>query len=191
MMSDSPLILWFRRDLRLSDAPMLAQAAASGRPLIPVFILDPETEALGAAAKWRLGLALAAFAQALAALGARLVLRRGAACRCCRRCWPRPGRTACSGRGPMIRQSKARDTAVKAALRGQGVQAVSHPGALLHEPWQVATGQGGPYRVYTPFWNAVRGRGCAAACAGAEALRGPEVWPACEALADWAAWGRR
>jgi deoxyribodipyrimidine photo-lyase len=55
-MSDAPLILWFRRDLRLGDQPMLAAAVATGRPLVPVFILDPETEALGAAPKWRLGL---------------------------------------------------------------------------------------------------------------------------------------
>jgi deoxyribodipyrimidine photo-lyase len=73
------LILWFRRDLRLGDQPMLAAAAASGRPVVPVFILDPETEALGAASKWRLGLAVAAFATALAGLGVRLCLRRGPA----------------------------------------------------------------------------------------------------------------
>ena len=38
-----------------------------------------ETEALGAAAKWRLGLGLARFAEALAGIGSRLILRRGAA----------------------------------------------------------------------------------------------------------------
>ncbi len=50
-MQDRPLILWFRRDLRLADQPMLAAAVATERPLVPVFVLDPETEALGAAAK--------------------------------------------------------------------------------------------------------------------------------------------
>ena len=78
-MTDRPLILWFRRDLRLADHPMLAAAVATGRPLIPVFILDPETEAVGAAAKWRLGLGVAAFAQTLQDLGNRLILRRGPA----------------------------------------------------------------------------------------------------------------
>ena len=78
-MSEAPLILWFRRDLRLSDHPMLAAAVATGRPLMPVFILDPETETIGAAAKFRLGLGLAHFAQRLEALGSRLILRRGAA----------------------------------------------------------------------------------------------------------------
>ncbi|MES2143916.1 MAG: deoxyribodipyrimidine photo-lyase, partial [Pseudomonadota bacterium] len=32
-----PLILWFRRDLRLADHPMLTAAAASGQPILPVF----------------------------------------------------------------------------------------------------------------------------------------------------------
>ena len=65
----APLILWFRKDLRLSDNPMLSEAAASGRPLIPVFILDPETEAFGAAPKWRLGLGVSHFAETLAQAG--------------------------------------------------------------------------------------------------------------------------
>ena len=74
-----PLILWFRRDLRLADHPMLTAALATGLPLIPVFILDPETEALGAAPKFRLGLAIAAFSARLEAMGTRLILRRGPA----------------------------------------------------------------------------------------------------------------
>ena len=78
-MTDGPLILWFRRDLRLSDQPMLAAAVASGRPVLPVFVLDPETEALGAAPKWRLGLSVEAFGKALEGVGLRLVLRRGPA----------------------------------------------------------------------------------------------------------------
>ena len=78
-MGETPLILWFRRDLRLGDQPMLAAAAASGRALLPVVILDPETEAIGAAPKWRWGLAVGAFARALEELGVRLVLRRGPA----------------------------------------------------------------------------------------------------------------
>ncbi len=46
--------------------------AAKGRVVVPVFILDPETEALGAAAKWRLGLSVAAFAESLREIGLRV-----------------------------------------------------------------------------------------------------------------------
>ncbi|MFG6528144.1 deoxyribodipyrimidine photo-lyase, partial [Sulfitobacter sp. M23508] len=35
---NSPIIMWFRRDLRLSDHPALTAACQSGRPVIPLFI---------------------------------------------------------------------------------------------------------------------------------------------------------
>ncbi|HCQ59849.1 MAG TPA: hypothetical protein DIU10_18405, partial [Sulfitobacter sp.] len=44
---NSPIIMWFRRDLRLSDQPALAAACKSGRPVIPLFIHDDQSEALG------------------------------------------------------------------------------------------------------------------------------------------------
>ena len=47
MTGDAPVLLWFRRDLRLSDHPALSWAAASGRPVIAVFILDKAENALG------------------------------------------------------------------------------------------------------------------------------------------------
>ncbi|MDE3121624.1 MAG: deoxyribodipyrimidine photo-lyase, partial [Paracoccaceae bacterium] len=78
-MTDAPLILWFRRDLRLADHPMLAAAAETGRPVVAVAILDDLAERLGAAPKWRWGAALGAFAARLEAIGARLILRRGPA----------------------------------------------------------------------------------------------------------------
>ena len=80
---------------------------------------------------------------------------------------------------------RARDAAVKAALRGQGLRADSHPGALLHEPWTVETLQGGPYRVFTPFWKAVRGREIPVASVAPDRLPAPEVWPASDHLQEW------
>jgi deoxyribodipyrimidine photo-lyase len=128
-MTDRPLILWFRRDLRLADQPMLAAAAALGRPVVPVFILDPETEALGAAAKWRLGLAVEAFATALAGLGVRLTCGAVRRWRCCAGWSRRRGRAGSGGRGCMIRQAVARDTGVKAALKAEGLRGAEFRGA--------------------------------------------------------------
>jgi deoxyribodipyrimidine photo-lyase len=184
-MTNPALILWFRRDLRLTDHPMLTAAAATGRPLVPVFILDPETEALGAAPRWRLGLAVEAFARSLERLGMRLILRRGPALQVLQTLVAETGATGVHWSRAYDPVSKARDTAVKAALRGQGVDATSHPGQLLHEPWTVETGQGGFYRVYTPYWRAVRGREVPAPAPAPRALRGPDVWPASDRLADW------
>ena len=74
-----PILLWFRRDLRLSDHPALHEAAASGRPVIPVFLLDEGVRSLGAAPMMRIGMAAEALARSLDALGSRLTFRRGPA----------------------------------------------------------------------------------------------------------------
>lgn len=184
-MTDRPLIVWFRRDLRLSDHPMLAQAVASGRPLIPLFICDAQVEALGAAAKWRLGLGLAHFSGVLAGIGSRLVLRRGDALAVLQAVIAETGAAGVLWQRMYDPVSVARDTAVKAALRGMGLQPDSFPGALLIEPWEVATGQGGYYKVYTPFWRAVSGRGFQGPVPAVTALRPPESWPASDRLDDW------
>ena len=53
--SDTPVIVWFRRDLRLSDNVALTEAAESGAPLLPLYILDDETPGdhrMGGASRW-------------------------------------------------------------------------------------------------------------------------------------------
>ncbi|MGB8815226.1 MAG: deoxyribodipyrimidine photo-lyase [Paracoccaceae bacterium] len=184
-MTDTPILLWFRRDLRLADHPMLSQAVASGRPLIPVFILDPETERLGAAAKWRLGLAVAAFAKALAGLGVQLTLRRGQALDVLEALIAETGATGVHWSRLYDPDATMRDRIVKAALKARGVEAVSHAGHLLNEPWTVHTGQGGFYRVYTPYWNAVRDRALEQPTPAVADMRQPTGWPASDALAQW------
>jgi deoxyribodipyrimidine photo-lyase len=181
----SPLILWFRRDLRLDDHPMLSAAVRTGRPLIPVFILDPETDAIGAAARWRLGLAVEAFARTLDDRGSRLILRRGPALGVIEALLAETGATGVQWSRAYDPASKARDSAVKAALKARGVEAASHPGALLFEPWTVETGQGGYYRVYTPFWRAVRDRDVPAPEAAPARLPPPGAWPTSDRLDDW------
>ncbi len=180
-MADAPLILWFRRDLRLSDHPMLAAAVATGRPLIPLFILDAETEALGAAAKWRLGLSLADFAQRLAGIGSQLTFRRGPALDVLQAVIAETGATGVHWQRLYDPAAIARDKAVKAALAG----AVSHPGHLLHEPHTVQSGTGGFYKVFTPYWRSVQGRDVAAPVPAPKALRRPDVWPVSDMLTDW------
>lgn len=184
-MSELPLILWFRRDLRLSDHPMLARAVATGRPLVPLFIYDAETERLGAAAKWRLGLAVAEFARALEGIGSRLILRRGPAWQVLGQVLAETGAGGVHWSRLYDPAAKARDTAVKAALKELGLEAVSHPGHLLFEPWDVETLTGGFYKVYTPFWKSVRGRAVDLPAPAPAALRRPDLWPVSERVADW------
>jgi deoxyribodipyrimidine photo-lyase len=185
-MSDKPLILWFRRDFRLTDNPVLTAAVATGRPIIPVFILDPETERLGAAPKWRLGLGLEVFGKTLESLGSRMIFRRGPALGVLRDLIRETGAGAVHWSRLYDPDAKARDSAVKSALRADGLEAESHAGHLLFEPWTVETGQGGFYRVYSPFWRAVKGRDVALPAPAPKALPAPQAWPASDQLADWA-----
>ena len=183
--NDAPVILWFRRDLRLGDHAALAAAVASGRPVIPVFVHDETVEGLGAAAKWRLGEALGVLAATLEARGTRLILRRGIAREVLSGLVAETGAAAVQWQRVYDPEGIARDMAVKAALKAEGTCAESFPGAVLFEPWTVATGAGAPYSVYSPFWRAVRGRDAGSPLPAPATLRPPAHWPASETLADW------
>ena len=190
MPETSPILLWFRRDLRLRDHPALAAAARTGRPVIAVFIHDTVVEGLGAAPKWRLGLGVAAFAAALEGIGARLVLRQGRALDVLRALIRETGAGAVWWTRQYDPDQTMRDREVKAALKDDGVDARSFPGHLLFEPWEVQTGQGRFYQVYTPFWKAVRGRDVAPRLPAPTALPAPTRWPASDDLDAWAmGWG--
>jgi deoxyribodipyrimidine photo-lyase len=180
-MTDAPLILWFRRDLRAGDHPMLSAAVATGRPLVPLFILDAETEAIGSAAKWRLGLSLVDFSKRLEGLGSRMIFRRGAALDVLRAVMAETGAKGVHWSRLYDPASIARDKAVKAAMPG----AVSHAGHLLHEPHTVETGTGGFYKVFTPYWRSVQGRDVPAPLPAPKAMRAPDVWPVSDDLSDW------
>ena len=78
-MTQTPIIVWVRRDLRLADHPALTAACESGQPVIAVYIHDDQVASLGGAQKLRLDLALAQFGKTLADRGSRLILRKGLA----------------------------------------------------------------------------------------------------------------
>ncbi|MCB1335892.1 MAG: deoxyribodipyrimidine photo-lyase [Roseivivax sp.] len=183
-MGQAPTLVWIRRDLRLSDHAALSAAAARGGPVIPVFIRDETLAGLGAAPRWRLGLGIETFAAALAAAGSRLILRTGPAQQVLDALLRETGADAVFWQRAYEPAAVARDTAVKTALREAGTLAQSFAGHVLFEPWTAATGSGGPYKVYTPFWNAVRGRDVPEPLP-APRLPAPGAWPASEALDDW------
>ncbi|MEZ4268707.1 MAG: deoxyribodipyrimidine photo-lyase [Myxococcota bacterium] len=155
-MERRPVIVWFRKDLRLSDHPALGAALATGARVIPVYIHAPDEEAPwqpGAASRWWLHQSLSALEASLRALGSRLVVRRGPTLQALRALVRETGATAVHWTRRYEPAVIARDAAVKRGLRDDGVDAHSFGGALLHEPWEIATGSGTPYRVFTPFWK--------------------------------------
>jgi deoxyribodipyrimidine photo-lyase len=182
----APILLWLRRDLRLADHAAMTAAAETGRPVVPVFILDEVMDGHGACPKWRLGLGAAAMAARLEGIGSALVFRRGRAEDVLSALVEETGAGAVFWSRAYDPVAIARDTGVKTALKARGVEARSFAGHVLHEPWTVETGQGGFYRVYTPFWRAVQGREVAAPLPPVKRLMPPEVWPASD---DPGAWG--
>ncbi|MFC0632714.1 cryptochrome/photolyase family protein [Brevundimonas balnearis] len=157
MTTEPPVILWFRRDLRLADNPALEHAHATGRPILPVYVLDEATEGrpLGGASSWWLDKSLRALSRALAERGGRLVLRRGDAETELRRLIQETGADAVFLNRLFEPAAFARDADIAHALNADGVNVKGYNGALLCRPGSVRTGSGGPYKVFTPFFRAL------------------------------------
>ncbi|GAA6178817.1 DNA photolyase PhrA [Shimia sp. NS0008-38b] len=179
-----PTLVWLRRDLRLSDNAALTAAAEQG-PVIPVFVLDPLFEQLGAAAKLRLMVSLKALAQDLASKGMPLVLKRGSAQTVLRTLLKQTDARGVYWNRNYAPDWVARDCGIKSWLKDQGFAAESFAGSLLFEPWTVQTKQGGHFRVYTPYWKSVRHRDIAAPLPVPE-MFAPQTLPDSDILEDWA-----
>lgn len=185
MSGTSPILVWFRRDLRLSDHPALTAACGGTRPVIPVFILDPLAEKLQAAPKWRLGLGVRQLAQSLKRRGSHLVLRRGDALSELQSLVRDTGAGAVYWTRLYDPDSVQRDTAVKHALKEQDIDARSFGGHLLFEPWTVQTKTGGFYKVFSPMWKAVKNRNVDLPLPEPGNLTTPGEWPESDDLETW------
>ncbi|WP_050927739.1 cryptochrome/photolyase family protein [Aestuariivita boseongensis] len=181
----SPIILWYRRDLRVSDHPALHAACESGRPVTPVFICDDLVDGLGAAPKWRLGLGLEHLAGTLKDKGSRLILRRGKALEVLRTLIKETGAGAVYWSRLYDPDSVSRDKTIKSTLKEDGIEAKSFGGHLMFEPWTVETKTGGFYKVYTPFWKMVRDRDVDSPLSAPGKIDAPGSWPASDDLDDW------
>jgi deoxyribodipyrimidine photo-lyase len=151
-------LLWFRRDLRLDDNPAL-QAALRAGAVVPIYVHAPDEQAPwqpGAASQAWLRRSLRQLDASLQALGSRLVLRRGPSLAALEALLAETGATAVHWNRQYEPQALLRDNTVTRALRARGIEAQGHRGALWAEPWDIQTQAGGPYRVFTPFWRALR-----------------------------------
>ncbi len=155
----SPVIYWFRQDLRSRDLPGLAAAAATGRPVICCYILDDHScgaWAPGAASRWWLHHSLAALSRDLQAQGGGLVLRRGPADRELETLVEQTGATAIYCSRVYEPWADELEQRLHDRCNDQGVAFKRYPGSLLFQPERVRNQSGNPFKVFTPFWKACR-----------------------------------
>ncbi len=151
----------FRTDLRLGDHRALAAAAASGKPVVPVFVREPDqsgARAPGAARRWWLHHSLERLAAGFENIGAPLVLRSGETAGVVDELIGQTGADTVLWNRRYDPAGIAADKRLKASLHDRGLSAESFEGHLLHEPSRLTTTTGGYYKVYTPFWRALEGQ---------------------------------
>lgn len=185
MVERAPAIVWFRGDLRLADHAALAAAVASGRPVLPVYVLDDERPGawrMGGASRWWLHGSLEALAAGLRARGADLLLRRGNASAVIPELLEQTG--AAELHAGQMHEPWARTVETKlTALLGGRLHL--HRTATLFDLDTIRTGSGGTYGVYSPFARACRARGgVAAPLPPPDRIAGAPL-PGSDRLGDW------
>jgi len=161
-MDPSPVIVWFRRDLRLADNPAYSAAVRSGRAVIPVYLHAPDEEAPrapGSASRWWLHHALQALTTSLEQSGSRLVLRAGGTKETLRAVLRESGASTVYWNRIHDPVLMARDADLEASLAREGCGVEPFNGALLFEPWSIRNKAGNPFQVFTPFWRTCLNRG--------------------------------
>ena len=166
-MKHGSAVFWFRQDLRLADNPGLIAAvnwaAENHGDVIPIYIWAPGEEGIwppGGATKVWLNQSLKALAAEIAKLGSRLrIFEAGSKA---------SGKSSLSILQALVQEldvsavfwnrryepsAIARDQAIELTLTASGLVVETFNSALLLEPWQVATKEGKPYQVFTPYWR--------------------------------------
>ncbi|WP_027835921.1 cryptochrome/photolyase family protein [Maritalea myrionectae] len=150
------VICWFRRDLRLADNPALCAAHEAKLPVLPLYIDDQgfgdQPKAGGASNVW-LHHALSALD---GSMDGRLVLFKGSAQSVFETLADQFDIAAVHWNRMYEPAAIARDKALKSWLTERDIEVRSHNASLLFEPWTIEKKDGGPYKVFTPFYK----KGC-------------------------------
>jgi len=157
LIMNSPALVWFRMDLRLSDNPALYAAAESGREILPVFIWAPDEEGdwpPGAASRWWLHRSLRSLDAELHRRGSGLIIRRGPSLEALRSIIKESGAKCVFWNRRIEPALRSRDAGIRVALEAGGIHVETCNSTLLYNPEEVRNKSGGPFKVFTPFWKA-------------------------------------
>ncbi|MEO5667573.1 MAG: deoxyribodipyrimidine photo-lyase [Bdellovibrionota bacterium] len=152
-------LVWLRNDLRLRDNPALNFAAETYDEVYVCYLYAPSEEgewAQGGASRWWLHHSLASLSHDIEEHGGRLGLfTTGSSLKTLRELVAKHELSGVFWNRRYERHACARDEIIKKTLGDSGLEVKSFNAQLLWEPWEITTGEGKPYQVYTPFWNKV------------------------------------
>ncbi|HEX3087410.1 MAG TPA: deoxyribodipyrimidine photo-lyase, partial [Ilumatobacteraceae bacterium] len=140
--------MWFRRDLRLADHPSLTAAAATGLPVVPLFVVDPAFSAAGGPRREYMHRALHSLDQSMA--GA-LVYRNGDPVDVVPRFAAEVGADSVFVSRDYGPYGRRRDALCAERLRSDGRKLAGHGSPYVVDPGSVVKDNGQPYAMFTPF----------------------------------------
>jgi len=151
---NEPIIVLFRRDLRVFDNPALHSAANTGRPLICAYIWETEqNREMGAASKWWLYYSLQSLKSDLNKIGLNLTVRKGLTSQALDILIKQTGASSIYWNRRYEIENIETDTEIKSDLTKRGLSVKSFNANLLSEPWSIKTKTGNYYKVFTPYWR--------------------------------------
>ena len=153
----------FRRDLRLADNSALIRALRDSAQVIPAFIFDPRQTGRhpykSENALQFLVASLIELDREIRTKGSHLYLFQGEAEKVVSNLIRSEALDAVYVNRDYTPFSRRRDRAIEDVCRERNAAFVSCGDALLNEPGAVVKAGGGPYTVFTPFFNASRALG--------------------------------
>jgi len=150
-----PTLLWFRRDLRLHDLPALQDAAADDQEVLACYVLDPRL--MATSGPRRLQYLYDALRELRDGLDGRLFVTCGRPDKRIAAVARAIGATSVHVSADYSPFGRRRDDAVRDALGDVPLLACGSP--YLVSPGRVTKGDGTPYKVFTPFYDAWRRHG--------------------------------
>lgn len=150
-------LLWFRRDLRLSDNPALVEAVRSADDVVGVFCLDPAL--LGPAGDVRRHHLFRTLAALDESMDGNLVVRTGGPAVVIPELAVEVEAASVHLAEDFGPYGRTRDDAVADLVTGTGTELVRTGSAYAVPPGSIENKSGAPYKVFTPFSRAWRAHG--------------------------------
>lgn len=148
------ILVWFRRDLRVTDHRALHAALEAGAKVVPVFVISPETIRaghMGAPIVHFFLESLRALSQNIAHLGGRLIVRTGDFAKVLMNIADESGADALYFNKDYEPDALKRDTEVIRLFRESGREVRRFKDQVCFETHEILTSEGRPYTVFTPY----------------------------------------